>query len=96
MRHVGRSTGTPFQTPVDAHPTIGGFVLVVRYGPQSDWVRNVLMAGEATLVVDGRDHPVADPRLVDQREAIEHLPSDFDPGRDFFKAEDYLIVDHRT
>jgi hypothetical protein len=43
--HVGRSSGTPYQTPLDAHPTKRGYLLVVRYGPGSDWVRNILMAG---------------------------------------------------
>jgi hypothetical protein len=50
--HVGRSTGTVYQTPLDAHPAKRGYVLVVRYGPDSDWVRNILAAGTAILRVE--------------------------------------------
>ena len=96
VRHVGRRTGATYLTPMDAHPTTDGFVLVVRYGSRSDWVRNILVAGEAGLVIDGREHAVVAPRLVAQQEAADRLPPDVDPGRDFFKAEHYLLVDHPT
>jgi hypothetical protein len=81
---------------MDAHPTNDGFVLVVRYGPRSDWVRNILEAGGATLIIDGHDHRVAAPRLVTQQEAADRLLPGVDPGRDFLKAEHYLLVDHPT
>ena len=92
--HVGRSSGTLYQTPLDAHLTKRGYVLVVRYGPGSDWVRNILAAGTATLRVDGREHRLESPRLVSQQEAVEEFDSGYDPGSDFFKAEHYLLTDH--
>lgn len=92
--HVGRSSGTVYQTPLDAHPTKGGYVLVVRYGPDSDWVRNILAAGTATLRVDGREVRLVSPRLVSEKEALDHLVSGSDPGADFFKAGHYLLMDH--
>ena len=52
--HTGRSSGTTYRTPLDAHLTKDGYVLVVRYGPGSDWVRNTLAAGGATLRLDSR------------------------------------------
>lgn len=94
--HVGRSSGTLYQTPLDSHPTKRGYVLVVRYGPGSDWVRNILEAGTATLRVDGREHRLESPRLVSQQEAVDWLDSGYDPGPDFFKAEHYLLTDHSS
>lgn len=92
--HIGRSSGTLYETPLDAHPTKGGYVLVVRYGPGSDWVRNILEAGTATLRVDGEEHRLESPRLVSQQEAVDELATGFDSGRAFFKAEHYLLMDH--
>ena len=46
VTHVGRKSGKTYQTPLDAFPTTTGYVLVARYGPESDWVQNVLAAGE--------------------------------------------------
>ena len=47
VTHVGRKSGKTYQTPLDAFPTTTGYVLVARYGPESDWVQNVLAGGEA-------------------------------------------------
>jgi deazaflavin-dependent oxidoreductase (nitroreductase family) len=94
--HVGRSSGTVFQTPLDAHPTRGGYVLVVRYGPGSDWVRNILAAGTATLRVEREEHRLDSPRLVSQQEAVDELAPGFEPDADFYKAEHYLLMDHTS
>jgi len=92
--HIGRSSGTVHQTPLDAHPTLGGYVLVVRYGPGSDWVQNIIAAGTATLRVDGGELRLEAPRLVSREEAVEQLVPGFEPGNDFFKAEHYLLMNH--
>ncbi len=91
--HVGRSSGTVYETPLDAHPTKNGYVLVVRYGPGSDWVRNILTAGSARLRLGGEEHLLDAPRLVSQQEAVEQLAPGFEPGADFFKAEHFLLLD---
>ena len=95
VAHVGRTSGRSFETPLDAFPTRTGFVLVARYGPNSDWVRNILAAGTATLRVDGRDWGLDSPRLVSQEDAIAALISE-EPPADFTKADDFLLMDHRT
>jgi deazaflavin-dependent oxidoreductase (nitroreductase family) len=90
--HLGRSSGTVYHTPLDAHPTVGGYVLVVRYGPGSDWVQNVMAAGTATLRVDRGEVRLHSPRLVSREEAVEQLVPGFEPGNDFFKAGHYLSM----
>ena len=71
VEHRGRTSGTEYVTPIAAIPTDDGFVVVLPYGTQADWVRNVLHHGEATFVHDGErvdvNHPVLmHPRDVDQ------------------------------
>ena len=95
VTHVGRRSGKTYRTPLDAYPTQTGYVLVARYGPKSDWVRNILAAGTATLRVGGDEHPLDSPRLVSQPEALGALVSD-EPPADFTKAEDFLLMDHRA
>ena len=92
VTHVGRTSGRSYQTPLDAFPTDTGYVLVARYGPNSDWVRNILAAGTATLRVDGEDHPLDSPRLVSQDTALDALVAD-EPPKDFTRAEDFLLMD---
>jgi deazaflavin-dependent oxidoreductase (nitroreductase family) len=92
--HWGRSSGRMYQTPVDAYPTVEGYVLVVRYGTDSDWVRNALAADGARLRVEGEEVNLDTPRLVSQAEALGLLaPGGAEPAKDFFKAEHYLLMD---
>lgn len=95
VTHVGRTSGKAYQTPLDAHPTKTGYVLVARYGPNSDWVRNILAAQAAILRIDGEEHGLDSPRLVVQEEALNALVSD-EPPADFTKAEDFLLMEHQT
>lgn len=64
IRHTGRKSGRLYETPVGAEPTEHGFVIPLPYDTRSDWVRNVLAAGTATLLVRGREHVVTEVRLV--------------------------------
>ncbi len=91
VTHIGRTSGHTYRTPLDAFPTKTGYVLVARYGPESDWVQNVLAAGEATLRVDGTEHLLGSPRLVDLDDALDALADD--PPKDFTRAEDFLLMD---
>ena len=95
ITHVGRTSGRSYQTPLDAYPTKTGYVIVVRYGPKSDWVLNVLAAETVTLRVDGEVLSLGSPRLVSQKEALDNLISDEPPG-DFSKADDFVLMDYQT
>jgi deazaflavin-dependent oxidoreductase (nitroreductase family) len=92
VTHVGRRSGTTYRTPLDAFPTKTGYVLVARYGPESDWVQNVLAADEATLRVDGTEHPLGSPRLVELDEALDALTA-AEPPPTFTSAEDFVLMD---
>ena len=95
ITHVGRTSGRSYQTPLDAYPTKTGYVMVARYGRNSDWVRNVLAAETATLRIDGELVSLSSPRLVSQKEALDVLISD-EPPTDFTKADDFVLMDYQT
>lgn len=75
VRHRGRTSGRGYETPVTAVPTQDGFVVALPYGTRADWVRNVLAAGAATLVHDGRLVPVDRPEVVDVRDVADVFSS---------------------
>src|SRR5690349_9785296 len=50
VQHVGRKSGRTYETPVRATTSDDGFVITLPYGTDSDWVKNVMAAGKATLV----------------------------------------------
>lgn len=76
IRHSGRTTGKPYETPVGAVPTEDGFVIALPYGTQSDWLKNVLAAGSATIVNEGHTYRVDQPEVA----AIETFAAQFPPS----------------
>jgi deazaflavin-dependent oxidoreductase (nitroreductase family) len=61
--HRGRRSGREYQTPVNVFPSPEGYVLALTYGPETDWVKNVLAAGGCELRTGGRTVQLTSPRL---------------------------------
>lgn len=49
ITHIGRKSGNHFRTPVNVFRAPGGFLIALTYGPNSQWVQNVVAAGGAEL-----------------------------------------------
>jgi deazaflavin-dependent oxidoreductase (nitroreductase family) len=80
MVHRGRRSGRSYRTPVMAVPLAGGYVVSLPYGPDRDWVRNVLAAGRCTLQRGGRRVELADPRLLRAGEVAALAPAALRPA----------------
>ncbi len=76
IRHVGRTTGKPRETPVRAAATDDGFLIALPYGTRADWLKNVLASGTATIVDEGTAHEVDRPEIV----AMADVSSQFPPS----------------
>jgi deazaflavin-dependent oxidoreductase (nitroreductase family) len=61
--HRGRRSGRRYQTPVNVFRTDNGYVVALTYGPQTDWVKNVLAAGGCELRTRGQTIALGSPRL---------------------------------
>lgn len=73
--HVGRSSGKTYRTPLDAHPVPNGYLFIPMYGPRTDWVKNVLAAGAASLSLNGEEIELESPRLVRKADVWRLLPA---------------------
>lgn len=71
--HVGRRTGKQYRTPVTAFATSDGVAVLLPYGADTDWVRNLKAAGSGKVVVDGRSLLVENPRVVPVAEALDTM-----------------------
>jgi deazaflavin-dependent oxidoreductase (nitroreductase family) len=62
--HRGRKSGRQYQTPVNVFPRPGGrYIVALTYGPDTDWLKNVLAAGGCELLSGGRTIELTAPRL---------------------------------
>lgn len=75
VRHRGRRTGQPYETPVGVVADGSSFLIALPYGSRAQWVRNVLAAGSATLVTEGETVAVERPQLVAMRDVVGHFPA---------------------
>ncbi len=71
IHHRGRRSGTEYATPIAVVPTRSDdvFLIGLPWGPKTNWARNVIAAGGATLTWKGGEHPATEPRLIDGEEA---------------------------
>jgi deazaflavin-dependent oxidoreductase (nitroreductase family) len=72
LAHTGRKSGRPYRTPVLVFRRGDRYVFALIYGANSEWVRNVVANGGATLDTMGRSVRLTRPHLVhdEQRRAM--------------------------
>lgn len=93
VHHVGRRSGRAYANPVWAFPHDGRWWIALTYGPDRDWVRNVLAAGGCTLDHQHRTFELTDPVRVDLAEAAPHLPAVIHAALRVRRADDVLVLD---
>ena len=93
LTNVGRSSGKTYWTPLDAHRIEGGYIFVLMYGSDSDWVLNILASGTAKLAIDGDEFDLVSPRLISKDEARQLLSEMTKEPPNFLKVTEYLQMD---
>ena len=90
--HNGRRSGKTYQTPLDAHEVDGGYVFILVYGSDSDWVQNIMASGSATLRVDGELIELDQPKVIGTDEAWSQI-TEGKPPASFYNITEYLRMD---
>jgi deazaflavin-dependent oxidoreductase (nitroreductase family) len=73
ITHRGRKSGKPYETIVTAYRK-GDLVAIALGHGKTDWVKNVLAAGEADLRFSRRTVHLTNPRIVPAGGSAEGLP----------------------
>jgi deazaflavin-dependent oxidoreductase (nitroreductase family) len=64
IRHRGRTSGRPYETPVGVVAADDGFLIALVYGSRTNWLQNVLASGSATIVHEGQTYEVDQPEII--------------------------------
>jgi deazaflavin-dependent oxidoreductase (nitroreductase family) len=59
-----------FSTTVDGKP---GVAILLPYGPDRDWLKNLVAAGGGRMRRNGKSFGIADPRVVTKAEAAPQV-----------------------
>ncbi|AKS30581.1 nitroreductase family deazaflavin-dependent oxidoreductase [Mycolicibacterium goodii] len=73
LEHVGRKSGKRYRTPLSVFTTDEGVAIVLTYGPDRDWLKNLTAAGTAEIRRHGKTIRVTDPRVVPRTEAAARV-----------------------
>lgn len=90
IRHVGRTSGKPYETPVGVVATGDGFLIGLVYGSGTNWVRNVLASGCATIVHEGRTYAVDRPEMIPMQTVAAQFPASDQRGFRFLGVDQAL------
>lgn len=91
--HRGRKSGRTFRTPLWAFRRRNGFVIALTYGPETDWVRNVLAAGGCELQTRRRRYQLGAPVVFRDEDATDMPAFIRFMLRRVIKAPEFLRLD---
>lgn len=64
LTYRGRTSGRVYTLPINVFKRGDHYIFVLTYGSESQWVKNVLAAGECQLRVRGREVHLIEPELM--------------------------------
>jgi len=77
IEHVGRRSGKPYRTPVNAFATSvdgkPGVAVPLAYGPDRDWLKNLKAAGSGKMRRNGKTIGITNPNIVSRDAAAAHV-----------------------
>ena len=77
IEHVGRKSGKPYSTPVNAfNAQVDGkpaIAVLLSYGPDRDWLKNLTAAGGGRVRRRGKTFDVGSPELLTKAQAAAHV-----------------------
>jgi deazaflavin-dependent oxidoreductase (nitroreductase family) len=95
--HRGRTSGRPYQTPMfgffDGDRAI---VVVLTYGPNVDWLKNLRAAGGGTVHARGRVYQVGPPEVAAGLGRARAIPAILRPVLRLMRVNDFARLPIRS
>lgn len=69
LEHVGRRSGKPYRTPLTVFSTDDGVAILLTYGPNRDWLKNINAADGGRMKRYGKTFELRDPHVMPKAQA---------------------------
>jgi deazaflavin-dependent oxidoreductase (nitroreductase family) len=92
ITHVGRKSGAEYQTPLMAFPSSDGFAIALTYGPDTDWMRNVVAAGGCKFEYRRTVYSLTNPRTASFGDAQRKFPAPVRLALRLFHTKEVLLL----
>jgi deazaflavin-dependent oxidoreductase (nitroreductase family) len=73
LDHVGRKSGKPYRTPLNVFSTADGIAILLTYGPDRDWLKNITASGGGRLKRHGKTVIVTGPQVMTKAAAAPQV-----------------------
>jgi deazaflavin-dependent oxidoreductase (nitroreductase family) len=90
--HVGRKSGKRYEIPIMVWRVKDGFIIVLTYGREVDWLRNLQASGGGSLRWHKREYQFGKPEFVGPKRALPALPMFIRRVLKILGAHDYVIL----
>ena len=67
-------------------------MIPLPFGDATQWAKNLFAAGGGTLRFAGREHRIAEPRIIDRDEAASHMPRILHGIAGLFGLRQFVLV----
>jgi deazaflavin-dependent oxidoreductase (nitroreductase family) len=92
LEHVGRRSGNAYRTPMTVFSTDEGVAVLLTYGPNRDWLKNLTAAGKGRMRRYGKTFTVTDPRVMTKEEAAPSVKGLWRPIFSMLPFEKALLL----
>ncbi len=75
LGHQGRTSGTPYETPIVALRRSGAYLIPMPFGDSTQWAKNVQAAGGGRIRQGGRTVAIDRPEVIPLEVADAELPA---------------------
>jgi deazaflavin-dependent oxidoreductase (nitroreductase family) len=79
LEHAGRKSGKQYRTPLNVFPTEGGVAILLTYGPNRDWLKNIVSAGGGRMRRHGKTIEFTDPQVMPKSQAAPLIKGPWRP-----------------
>ena len=95
IRHAGRRSGNMYETPLWAFRTGYRFLIVLTYGPETDWLRNLQAAGTCEASFRGERFQISPVEVVCGEPHRQPLPRVVQVFVGIIGVREFLLVNAR-
>jgi deazaflavin-dependent oxidoreductase (nitroreductase family) len=92
LLHRGRRSGREYRTPIMTFRCGDTLIIALTYGPDTDWVRNLRVAGGGALLYRGERYELREPTVIDTARAAPCLPPLVRAALRVMRVGDFLQV----
>jgi len=79
LDHVGRKSGKSYRTPLMVFSTNTGVAILLTYGPDRDWLKNITATGGGRMKRYGKTFEVRDPTVMPRSQAARYVTKRWQP-----------------